>query len=222
MYRHELKFIINKAYSEMLKNQLALIMDVDENSIDNTYFIRSLYFDDINNSAYYEKVDGVEKRKKYRIRIYNLDDSFIRLERKDKDRDLTHKEQTRITKEIYTKIINNDLDDIDLSDNLVKEFITYIKTKGLKPAVIVDYNRLAYTYPLFDTRITFDENIKTGRFNYDLFGECQTYNVLEDEVVLEVKFNEMLPSHIARVIMNIPSVRQAISKYALCFEKKEI
>ena len=131
-------------------------------------------------------------------------------------------EQTRITKEIYTKIINNDLDDIDLSDNLVKEFITYIKTKGLKPAVIVDYNRLAYTYPLFDTRITFDENIKSGRFNYDLFGECQTYNVLEDEVVLEVKFNEMLPSHIARVIMNIPSVRQAISKYALCFEKKEI
>lgn len=105
MYRHELKFIINKAYSEMLKNQLALIMDVDENSIDNTYFIRSLYFDDINNSAYYEKVDGVEKRKKYRIRIYNLDDSFIRLERKDKDRDLTHKEQTRITKEIYNKII---------------------------------------------------------------------------------------------------------------------
>lgn len=222
MYRHELKFIINKAYSEMLKNQLALIMDVDENSIDNTYFIRSLYFDDIDNSAYYEKVDGVEKRKKYRIRIYNLDDSFIRLERKDKDRDLTHKEQTRITKEIYTKIINNDLDDIDLSNNLLKEFITYIKTKGLKPAVIVDYNRLAYTYPLFDTRITFDENIKSGRFNYDLFGECQTYNVLEDEVVLEVKFNEMLPNHIARVIMNIPSVRQAISKYALCFEKKEI
>lgn len=221
MYRHELKFIINKAYSEMLKNQLALIMDIDENSIDNTYFIRSLYFDDINNSAYYEKVDGVEKRKKYRIRVYNLDDSFIRLERKDKDRDLTHKEQTIINKEVYNKIINNQLDDIDLSDNLLKEFVTFIKTKGLKPAVIVDYNRLAYTYPLFDTRITFDENIKSGRFSHDLFGELLTYDVLDD-VVLEVKFNEMLPSHIASVIMNIPGVRQAISKYALCFEKKEI
>ena len=192
MYRHELKFIINKAYSEMLKNQLALIMDVDENSIDNTYFIRSLYFDDINNSAYYEKVDGVEKRKKYRIRIYNLDDSFIRLERKDKDRDLTHKEQTIINKEIYYKIINNDLDDIDLSNNLLKEFVTLIKTKGLKPAVIVDYNRLAYTYPLFDTRITFDENIKSGRFKKDLFSDFLTYDVLDDEVVLEVKFNEKL------------------------------
>lgn len=221
MYRHELKFIINKAYSEMLKNQLALIMDIDENSIDNTYFIRSLYFDDINNSAYYEKVDGVEKRKKYRIRVYNLDDSFIRLERKDKDRDLTHKEQTIINKEVYNKIINNQLDDIDLSDNLLKEFVTFIKTKGLKPAVIVDYNRLAYTYPLFDTRITFDENIKSGRFSHDLFGELLTYDVLDD-VVLEVKFNEMLPKHIASVIMNVPSVRQAISKYALCFEKKEI
>ena len=135
---------------------------------------------------------------------------------------LTHKEQTIITKEIYNKIINNKLDDIDLSNNLLKEFVTFIKTKGLKPAVIVDYNRVAYTYPLFDTRITFDENIKSSRFNYDLFGDCLTYDTLGDDIVLEVKFNEMLPKHIASVIMNVPSVRQAISKYALCFEKKEI
>lgn len=203
-----------------------MIMEVDKNSInqDNTYFIRSLYFDDVNNSAYYEKVDGVEKRKKYRIRIYNLDDSFIRLERKDKDRDMTHKAQTKITKETYQKIIDNNLNDIDLTDELLNEFVTAIKTKGLKPAVVVDYQRLAYTYPLFDTRVTFDENIKSGRFNNDLFSDnYMTYDVLNDnETVLEVKFNEILPSHIASVIMNIPTVRQAISKFALCYEKKEI
>lgn len=225
-YRHELKFILNKTYAQILKHRLAMIMEVDKNSInqDNTYFIRSLYFDDVNNSAYYEKVDGVEKRKKYRIRIYNLDDSFIRLERKDKDRDMTHKAQTKITKETYQKIIDNDLNDIDLTDELLNEFVTAIKTKGLKPAVVVDYQRLAYTYPLFDTRVTFDENIKSGRFSNDLFSDnYMTYDVLNDnETVLEVKFNEILPSHIASVIMNIPTVRQAISKFALCYEKKEI
>ncbi len=225
-YRHELKFILNKTYAQILKHRLAMIMEVDKNSInqDNTYFIRSLYFDDVNNSAYYEKVDGVEKRKKYRIRIYNLDDSFIRLERKDKDRDMTHKAQTKITKETYQKIIDNNLNDIDLTDELLNEFVTAIKTKGLKPAVVVDYQRLAYTYPLFDTRVTFDENIKSGRFNNDLFSDnYMTYDVLNDnETVLEVKFNEILPSHIASVIMNIPTVKQAISKFALCYEKKEI
>lgn len=226
-YRHELKFILNQSHAEILKHRLSLIMDVDENSAnpDNTYFIRSLYFDDCKDTAYYEKIDGTEKRKKYRIRIYNLDDSFIRLERKDKDRDLTHKKQTKITKDIYTKIVNGNIDKIDTSkDQLLREFIYEIKTKGLMPAVIVDYQRLAYTYPAEDTRVTFDEHIKSGRFNYDLFSkDFITYDILEKkESVLEVKFNNVIPSHIAQVIMTIPTVRQAISKFALCREKKEI
>lgn len=226
-YRHELKFIISSSYAEILKHRLSFIMDVDENSVnsDNTYFIRSLYFDNYASDAYYEKIDGVEKRKKYRIRIYNFDDSFIRLERKDKNRDLTHKEQTKITKDIYQNIIDNNLDNIDTkSDKLLEEFITNIKTKNLKPAVIVDYSRLAYTYPVEETRITFDEHIRSRRFNYELFNEdYATYDVLENnESVLEVKFNNFIPSHIAQVIMTIPTVRQAISKFALCREKKEL
>ena len=75
-----------------------------------------------------------------------------------------------------------------------------------------------------DTRVTFDEHIKSGRFNYDLFSDDYlTYDVLNDnESVLEVKFNNAIPSHIAQVIMTVPTVRQAISKFALCREKKEI
>ncbi len=226
-YRHELKFILSPAYAEVLKYRLGLIMDVDENSIntDNTYFIRSLYFDDCKDTAYYEKIDGTEKRKKYRIRIYNFDDSFIRLERKDKNRDLTHKEQTKISRKTYQKIIEGKLDEINYKkDKLLEEFVFEIKTKGLIPTVIVDYKRLAYTYPVEDTRVTFDENIKSGRFNYDLFAkDFMTYDVLKrNETVLEVKFNDSIPKHIADVIMTIPTVRQAISKFALCREKKEI
>ena len=55
-YRHELKFVINSTQAEILKYRLSLIMDVDTNSKneDNTYFIRSLYFDDVFHNAYYE------------------------------------------------------------------------------------------------------------------------------------------------------------------------
>ena len=78
-YRNELKLVINASAAEVLKYRLSLLMTADENSKneDNTYLIRSLYFDDVDSTAYYEKLDGVEFRKKYRIRIYNYDDKFI-------------------------------------------------------------------------------------------------------------------------------------------------
>ena len=115
-YRHELKFILNETEANILKYRLSLLMDVDKNSVneDHTYFIRSLYFDDVYDTAYYEKVDGVEEREKYRIRIYNQDDSFIRLERKEKNRDLTYKKQAKITKEQCLKFMNGDFDEVDL------------------------------------------------------------------------------------------------------------
>ncbi len=222
-YRHEIKFIISKQMSLILKQRLALAMDVDKNSVnlDNTYFIRSLYFDDINSTAYYEKIDGVLYRKKYRIRIYNNDSSFIRLERKWKHNNMTSKDQLKISKENCINLLTNQFDNIDkdlLNNNLMKEFITDIKVFGLKPSVIVDYKRLAYTYPISEVRITFDERIKSGLYNCNLFNMNRiTYDVIDNnEVVLEVKFNEVLPEHISIILQTIPMYRQAVSKFALC------
>ena len=222
-YRHEIKFIISKQMSLILKQRLALAMNVDKNSVnlDNTYFIRSLYFDDINSTAYYEKIDGVLYRKKYRIRIYNNDSSFIRLERKWKHNNMTSKDQLKISKENCINLLTNQFDNIDkelLNNSLMKEFITDIKVFGLKPSVIVDYKRLAYTYPISEVRITFDEKIKSGLYNCNLFNINRiTYDVIDNnEVVLEVKFNEVLPEHISIILQTIPMYRQAVSKFALC------
>lgn len=222
-YRHEIKFIISKQMSLILKQRLALAMNVDKNSVnlDNTYFIRSLYFDDINSTAYYEKIDGVLYRKKYRIRIYNNDSSFIRLERKWKHNNMTSKDQLKISKENCIHLLTNQFDNIDkelLNNSLMKEFITDIKVFGLKPSVIVDYKRLAYTYHISEVRITFDERIKSGLYNYNLFNMNRiTYDVIDNnEVVLEVKFNEVLPEHISIILQIIPMYRQAVSKFALC------
>ena len=209
--------------SLILKQRLALAMNVDKNSVnlDNTYFIRSLYFDDINSTAYYEKIDGVLYRKKYRIRIYNNDSSFIRLERKWKHNNMTSKDQLKISKENCINLLTNQFDNIDkelLNNSLMKEFITDIKVFGLKPSVIVDYKRLAYTYHISEVRITFDERIKSGLYNCNLFNINRiTYDVIDNnEVVLEVKFNEVLPEHISIILQSIPMYRQAVSKFALC------
>ena len=220
-YRNELKFVIKSSDAEILKHNLSLLMTVDVNSKndDNTYLIRSLYFDDIDSTAYYEKLDGVEFRKKYRIRIYNFDDSFIRLECKHKHDNKTSKDQMLIDKNICSKIIEGKVDDLKIDDNsLLARFILECKLKKFKPSIIVDYKRLAYTYPVSDVRVTFDSNIKSGLYNYNLFDEtATTYSVIDDnEVVLEVKFNEFLPEAIAIILTTVPSVRQAFSKFAAC------
>lgn len=220
-YRHEIKYLINKQTKEILEHKLALLLDVDKNSYneDNTYLIRSLYFDDLKNTAYYEKQDGVLYRKKYRIRIYNMQDNFIRLECKYKHNNMTSKESVLLTKEICSKIISGNIDDIDISkNNLLRKFIIDMKLKHLRPSIIVDYKRLAYTYPVSEVRITFDSMIKSGVYNYDIFDNQKTYtSVIDDDyLVLEVKYNEILPEPIAIILSTISLNREAYSKFATC------
>lgn len=219
-YRHELKFKISNSAAEVLKQKLSLILKKDKNAYysDGSYLIKSLYFDDLDSTSYYEKMDGVLYRKKYRIRIYNNNDEFIRLEKKMKHNTYTAKEQILISKDIYSKILNGKLDEIDSPTGLLEEFITNSKTKHLVPSVIVLYHRIAFTYPISEVRITFDSHIQSGLYNYDLFDkEVPMYNVSEPgKQVLEVKFNEVLPLHIANILNDIPSCKEAVSKFAIC------
>ena len=222
-YRHELKFKISNSAAEVLKQKLSLILDKDSNAYfeDGSYLIKSLYFDDLDSSSYYEKLDGILYRKKYRIRLYNGDDKFIRLECKHKHNNMTAKEQALINKEICSKIIEGNYN-IETNDEVLKKFLNDIETRHLVPSVIVDYKRIAYIYPISTVRITFDYNIKSGRYNYNLFdNDTSLVNVIDDNmVVLEVKFDEVLPLHIANILETIPSFRQAVSKFALCREVK--
>lgn len=226
-YRHELKFLLTRSKAEILKYRLGLVMEKDLNaaSENGEYIIRSLYFDDIYNTSYYEKLDGVKEREKYRIRCYNGADDFITLELKAKDGDLSYKRRNRIEKSDYINIVTRNYDLIDTTDRpVLRDFIYKAKSINLKPSVIVEYKRIAFTYPYEDVRITFDEEISSGKHNYDLFDqELNLYKVMEnDEVVLEVKYNHKLPSFLNDVIKTVPMIRIAVSKFALCTERKGV
>src|SRR5574344_1832098 len=143
-YRHELKFIINKNMALILKNKLKYVMDIDSNN-EGAYIIRSLYFDDYKNGAYYDKINGVLNRKKYRLRIYNYNDCLIKLECKEKNNNMCLKRDTKIDKETALKLIEGDIN-INSKDQLINEVINEIRINKLSPSVIVDYKRLAFTY----------------------------------------------------------------------------
>lgn len=215
-YRHEVKYLINTNEAEILKRRLLSIMEPDKNGKEG-YFIRSLYFDTPDNKYYHEKMDGVLYRRKYRIRMYNKSDSVISLEKKCKDDNLTYKKQARITKETLKELLENKLSIDDCDNELLKEFVIAKKLYGLLPSVMVDYDRFALTYPISDVRITFDSNIRSGVYNYDLFKYDTSYGILDNNViVLEVKYNEILPASIEAILRTSRIARSSFSKFARC------
>ena len=219
-FRHELKHFINYSDYLQIRNRIRFVAKIDKASGSNEkYKIRSLYFDNLYDKALLEKLNGINNREKFRIRFYNDDTSFIRLEKKCKINGLTQKQGTRITEDECTKIINNDLDWIKNSKNaLLLEFYSKSNYLLLKPKTIVDYVRIAYIYEPGNVRITFDMDVKSGLYSKDLFEkDLPSINSIEgNSIILEVKYDEFLPQIITDLIQTNNRQATAISKYASC------
>ena len=218
--RHELKYFINRGDMIALGHRLGGVLHSDAHADANgEYFIRSLYFDDAYDTAYYDKQAGVMGRDKYRIRIYNLSDEAIFLERKRKIGDLIQKSSTRISRKLCDQLVKGNPGKLDQMDNaLLNDMYREMRTKLLKPAVIVDYTRETFVHPAENVRITFDKQLKTGLYSKDLFSPgILTVSPLDDgREILEVKYDSYLPDFISAMLWDIPAERSAISKYVLC------
>ena len=178
-----------------------------------------MYFDDIHNTALFEKQSGVLKRKKYRIRIYNLKDSVIKLEKKSRVAQFIHKESAPLTRQEYDMIINQDIDFLKESGNkLFHEFYFDIVSSLFKPRVIVDYIREAFIWDASNVRITFDKYLKTGLYETDIFNkDIPTIDVLEEpKMILEIKYDNFLPDFIRCILQINSNQKYAISKYVIC------
>ena len=225
--RHELKYLITPAELSVLRGVLKPITQFDPNGDENNeYIIRSLYFDTINDDALMEKIAGVGNRKKYRIRIYNFSDRVIKLECKSKYGDLISKQSVSIPRDLAEQLIAGDPEGLQrMRHPLLHDVYREMRTRLLRPAVIVDYVREAYLHPAQEVRITFDKQLRTGLYSTDLFNpSLPTYPVFDDPVeVLEVKYDEFLPSHLQTVLSGITAQRSAVSKYTWCrrYENKE-
>ena len=199
-YSHEVKHVIDRFEAAELRPRLRAVMHSDSHARNGVYFIRSLYFDDGSDSALREKLDGVSRREKFRIRFYNGDLSFIMLEKKCKLRGLCAKEQARLS-----------------AQPLVRELRAKMQCRGLRAKTVVDYMREPFIYSPGNVRVTLDGNIRTALRRIDAFSpDLVTVPAGEDVIVLEVKWDEYLPS-VIRDIIQLPAERScAFSKYAAC------
>lgn len=218
-YRHENKYIIDGYRMKLLSARLASALKADAHSDgDSRYHIRSLYFDDYDNSCYYENEGGVEPREKYRIRYYNGDTSRIVLEKKIKRMGMTKKESCILTNEECKSLMRGMVPSVtaDMLD-MKKKLLTQMRLRALKPKVIVSYDREAYVFATGNVRITFDMNISASA-NVSMFLE-KTFPqrpVMAGELILEIKWDGILPDFIRKLITDDKIRRTSFSKYYVC------
>ena len=217
-YRHEWKHEISYADLLSIRARLRAVAEVDRHAIDGRYLIRSLYFDNQDDRALREKIDGVNMREKFRIRYYNKDPSLIHLEKKSRRNGLGAKFSAPLTTREAQEIVDGDIDwMMDSGRPLIQELYCKMKYQGLRPKTIVDYTREPFIFAPGNVRVTFDYDIRTGLHCTDFLNPgCITIPAGETPIILEVKWDEFLPS-IIRDAVQTPGCRVgAFSKYAQC------
>ena len=220
-FRHELKYYINMAAYYELRHRLSTILSPDENADEETgdYHIRSLYFDDWEESSLMTKIAGSDDREKFRVRIYNMEDTVIRLERKIKKDQYILKHSCAITRKEFDMLINGDGSFLLQKNKLPAGAVYFaMRNKGLRPVTVVDYVREAYIHPIEDVRITFDKDLRAGVNDFNIFDKhLFTIPMLDKGImVLEIKFNQFLPGYIRRAFDGITAIQSAVSKYVIC------
>lgn len=217
-YRHEWKHMISYADMLLLRQRLHVIMRPDENAVDGKYFIRSLYFDTPTDTALREKLDGVSRREKFRIRYYNHDTQLIHLEKKSKLAGLGGKQSADLTAQEAQKIVDGNFSwMLQTNRPLVHELYSKMQTQQLRPKTIVDYTREPFVYAPGNVRVTLDYDIRTGLGCTDFLNpDCSTIPAGDSPILLEVKWDEFLPDIIRSALQLEGRHVTAFSKYAQC------
>lgn len=217
IYRSEQKHYIDMADYMELRSKLRHIAKPDPNALqDSRYRIRSLYFDNYEDKAVTDKLSGSSRREKFRLRYYNGDTSFIRLEKKTKVNRGCHKETAIITAGQCEKILNGRYDSLLSQESpLLSELYAKIRFQCLRPKMIVDYTREAYIYTAGNVRITIDSDIRssnsTGAFLDPGIPTIPSANA----IILEVKFDGFLPDAIRNIIQLNSRQTTEFSKYVV-------
>lgn len=225
MYRVENKYGCSEMELQLLESKLRVVLPMDSYDKNKKgYKVTSVYFDDRFDSFLQDTIDGDRLREKYRIRIYNGIFDVIKLEVKYKRDSRILKKSQNISVEDMEDLLQGKhiADEKPSFGNAVTLFNLAISQWGITPRVIVEYDRKAYVYPQGNVRITIDRNIRASGEVLD-FGQGKKLHwegARGQDRILEVKYDQFLPSFLAD-ILEIGNMNQmAYSKYRICREIK--
>ncbi len=214
--RTEKKYSITWEQQNVLLHRLSSIMKTDANSDIGGYLVRSLYFDSIYDNDYFDKLDGVEYRKKIRLRIYSPGQHNAKLELKEKQGAVQRKKSLIITRHLAEEMIAGNYRGLaNLDSELAAKFYQLLETGIYRPKCIVEYHRIAFSEDSNEIRITFDSDIGVSYHFEDFFKMDLPLIPVWEEPVLEVKYNGFLLENIKKTLDFADASELAVSKYAM-------
>ena len=217
--RHELKHQIAPQEDLVLTHRLRKLFPRDGHAgADGSYRVTSLYFDTPYDTALRKKLDGVDRREKFRLRYYGASPAFLKLEKKYKVNGLCGKRSARLTlHEVERLLAGEDAFLLERGEPLLAELYHKLRGTLLRPRTVVCYDREAFLYAPGNVRVTLDRNLRTCGDSAGFLSPAGfAHKPLDGVTVLEVKYDAFLPD-LVRLAVQTPDRRAgACSKYALC------
>ena len=214
--RHEEKHQVNLREALVLSRRLEKLFPRDPHAgPEGSYQVVSLYYDDPYDTALRQKLDGVNRREKFRLRYYGEEPAFFKLEKKYKVKGLCGKGACGLSREEGERLLRRDFAFLlEKEEPLAREFYAKLR-RGLAPKTVVRYTREAFLYAPGNVRVTLDGDIRAGAPERFLIPQ-KLLPALGGLAVVEVKYDAFLPE-IVKLAVQVPN-RQgtACSKYALC------
>jgi SPX domain protein involved in polyphosphate accumulation len=231
--RLEYKYLVPLHSIDALRQGLLRYMDYDEYAQkrrDKEYTVRSIYLDSVNFQCYYEKMDGIILRKKFRIRGYNekADTQHVYFEIKRKYDGFISKDRAAVPILDFKKaltVAHNDVALLEDDKQAFTNFYFYYHKNQLEPKTLVVYDREPFQCRFGSSlRITFDKNLRTKTVSdFDaLFDDDGLKRSFHNKFIFEVKFYQVLPQWITTVLNKFELTRIAVSKYTTSVDTQPV
>lgn len=216
--RQEKKFLITAPMMCELSAALAPVMMEDPHNRGMGYPIRSLYFDSLDDRDYQEKEDGVELRRKIRLRCYGPETDFAMLEMKQKQGSMQKKRSLRVSREEALGLARGDYSPLlTHPEPFAAECYGVMNMLCYRPRAVVEYRRRAFIAKENKIRVTFDHSIAATESRFDIFATDLVENAALDPylAVLEVKYNGFLLGYIKAILRRCDESESSVGKYSL-------
>lgn len=223
--RHEQKYFLD---ADTFKKVLAVMdeyMIPDKYNINHKpYTISNIYFDTEDNYLIRTSLSKPKYKEKLRLRSYGvpISDSKVFLEIKKKFKGIVNKRRTVLKlSEAYSFIESKTAPKPQeyMNKQVLKEIEFFLQHYSLKPKLYLAYDRIAYFEKgNNDLRISFDQNIRTRRYDVALEAGDYGEKLLPDGLYLmEIKTSKAMPLWLTKMLAEYNIKRRSFSKYGTEF-----
>lgn len=219
-WRHEEKYLAPAYLLDELEARVCALMPRDRHAgAEGRYQIRSIYFDDGDDTCYRENEAGIDPREKFRLRAYDCAASPLHLELKMRRSGMCHKETATVDEAFCRTIMAGRIPPLtDAMPPLAARLVGAMQCRDLHPVCVVVYDRDPFVWEDGNVRITFDRNIRSAASVASFFApDLAARPVLPDGWhILEVKWDGFLPSFLSGILQTGLLRRTSFSKYYFC------